>query len=272
MIATLGKYGDKIELDLGRHFILNTIRSAIQKNHGEFGKDDVVVACDSRKYWRKDVFPYYKGKRGSDRDASNIDWDGIFEVQRVVKAELAEFFPYKVIEVLGAEADDIIGTLVHTCAPQGDRILLIGDDKDFYQLHSHMTFHQYDPVFRKKRVVCPNGDQYLKEQIFRGDGGDGIPNVLSDDDTFMVPGKRQKQLREVKLKEYLAVEPEKLPPEVYRNYKRNQQLIDLSYTPTEIKEKILKDYKQQHGKDRSKLMKYFMDNRLRNLLESIGDF
>jgi hypothetical protein len=276
VIAMLGKHGDKIEEDLGRHFILNTVRNSINKHQAEFGKTDVVIACDAKgsTYWRKNVFPYYKFSRKKMRDDSNIDWGGIFELQKLMKDELREFFPYKVIEVEGAEADDIIGTIVHDQGNTSEKILLVGDDKDFFQLHSYMNFQQYDPVHRKKKIVCPNASLYLREQILRGDSGDDIPNVLSDDDTFAIPGKRQKPLRETKIKEFLGMKPEELPEQVRRNYARNEMLINLENTPQNLKDKILEDYNQQAGKsgNRAKLMNYFMSKRLRNLLEAIGDF
>jgi 5'-3' exonuclease len=52
------------------------------------------------------------------------------------KQELKDNFPYKVIDVEGAEADDIIGTLVPRHIMHED-ILIISSDGDFLQLQQY---------------------------------------------------------------------------------------------------------------------------------------
>ncbi len=273
VIALIGRGGDKVETDLARHFILNTIRASKVKLQNQFGKD-VVIACDSRRYWRKDVYPYYKANRKAGRDASSIDWEGIFEASQIVKEELKEHFPYKVIEVSGAEADDVIGTICHAYGnDMSHRIVLVADDKDFFQLQGYINVHQYDPIRRKGMINCPNPARYLREHIIRGDSGDGIPNCLSDDDTFVTTGKRSKPIRDLHLQKWLGMSPEEaFMGEQLRGYRRNEQLIDLSFIPYTLRINIMEEFHAQQAGDNSKLMQYFMDKRLRNLLEAIGDF
>lgn len=271
VIASFAKTGEKVEVDLARHFILNTIRSSKLKLQAQFGTD-VVIATDARTYWRRDIFPYYKANRKKGRDESSIDWEGIFEANNLVKEELKEYFPYRVIEVAGAEADDVIGALCHHFGNTSEKIVLVADDKDFFQLQAYMNVQQYDPIKRKKMIECPNPSRYLKEHIMKGDGGDGIPNFLSSDDSLAL-GIRQTPLRQTKLQQWMKENPEEtFDAEMLRGWKRNQQLIDLSYIPKELQINIVEEYEKQGGKDKSRLMDYFMEKRLRNLLESISDF
>ena len=186
-----------------------------------------------------------------------------------IRTELKEHFPYRVIHLEGCEADDSIGCLVNTFH-ETDNILILSGDKDFNQLH-YDSVKQYDPV-RKKFISCLNPEQYLEEHILRGDRGDGIPNVLSDSDTFVL-GKRQKTLTQKKLDVLKNTSiTGKFDHPLWRNYMRNTVLIDLARTPDELKKKIIDSYEEQSNKTGSKLMDYFMTNRLKNLIEYMGDF
>jgi hypothetical protein len=269
-MAQIGNHTNiPIEEDLLRHMILNSIRSYNAKFKAEYG--EMVIACDDKRYWRRELFPYYKANRKKAREKSEIDWNAVFEILNKVRDELKEFFPYRVIQIDTAEADDVIGTLCHEFGNTGQPILIISGDKDFKQLQSYMNVKQYDPV-RKRWLEERDPDKYLKEHILRGDQGDGVPNFLSRDDTFVVNG-RQKPLRATKLSIWLEQEPEVFCDEaMLRNFKRNQQLVDLSMIPEHIKTKVMESYQTQSGKSRDKLFNYFIDKRLKNLLTDIGQF
>lgn len=269
-MAQIGNHTNiPIEEDLLRHMILNSIRSYNAKFKAEYG--EMVIACDDKRYWRRELFPYYKANRKKAREKSEIDWNAVFEILNRVRDELKEYFPYRVIQIDTAEADDVIGTLCHEFGNTGEPILIISGDKDFKQLQSFMNVRQYDPV-RKRWLEERDPDKYLKEHILRGDQGDGVPNFLSRDDTFVVNG-RQKPLRSNKLSIWLDQEPEVFCDEtMLRNFKRNQQLVDLSMIPEHIKTKVMESYKAQSGKGRDKLFNYFVEKRLKNLLTDIGQF
>jgi hypothetical protein len=264
----------QLDEDLLRHMILNSLRSYRVKYPGE-----MVICCDTRHCWRKDVFPYYKARRATDRAASEIDWGVVFATFDKIKEELREFFPYRVIEVDGAEADDVIGVLAKKFGSNdefgglifGDipQVKILSGDKDFKQLHLYSNVSQYDPV-HKKEVRCNNPVLFLRDQIIRGDKGDGVPNILSADDSI-VTGTRQKQLREKIFNELMSADLANHPTHA-RNWKRNEQLIDLRHTPNDISEKILVAYESQAGKNGSKLANYFIAKRLKHLHESINDF
>jgi hypothetical protein len=256
-----------IDENLFRHMVLNSIRSINARFGGEYG--EIVIACDSPRSWRKDVFPYYKANRKKAREKSELDWTALFESLNKVRDELKEYFPYRVIQADRAEADDVIGSLVEHF--HGTPILIVSGDKDFVQLQSYMNVKQYDPV--RKRFISHNHPQvFVKEHIIKGDMGDGVPNFLSRDDTF-VTAARQRPIRAVKLEEWVKMAPEDFcDEEMLRNYRRNEQLVDLSFTPQSIRDDVIEIYNAQAGKDRSKLFNYFVDNRLKNLMESINEF
>jgi len=249
--------------------VLNALRSYKQKFGDEYG--EMIIACDNRNYWRKQVFPYYKANRKKNIENSELNWQSIFECMGKIKAELKEYFPYRVIDIESAEADDIIATLVKEHSDfNPEDILILSGDKDFIQLHVHDNVRQYDPV-RKKFITHTNPKLYLLEHILRGDAGDGVPNVLSADDTFVV-GSRQKPLTQKKIDAILQSGQENLDETTRRNYHRNRQLIDLSYVPEDISKKVMESYEAQTSKGRDKMFNYFIANKLRNLMENINEF
>lgn len=276
LMAQLGNHTNaQVEENMIRHMVLNSIRSYKHKFGAEYG--ELVIACDNTNYWRKQVFPYYKANRKKAIAASELNWKDIFECMNKIRAELKEYFPYRVMDVDSAEADDIIATLCETFGTtpslinNGSKILILSGDKDFIQLHRFTNVTQYDPV-RKKWIKHEDPNMFLNEHIMKGDAGDGIPNVLSDDDCF-VTGTRQKPLTAKRMSTLINSIPGKdYDTKTYRNFCRNRELIDLSCVPDKIKETVLSQYEAQAGKDRSKLMGYFITNKLKNLTEYISEF
>ena len=258
----------KIEDNMVRHMVLNSLRSYKQKFGEEYG--EMVIACDNTNYWRKQVFPYYKANRKKSRDTSELDWKSIFECMNKIRAELKEFFPYRVIDIESAEADDIIATLVRKTYPN-EKVLILSGDKDFIQLHIYSEVKQYDPT-RKKWINHNEPARYLAEHILKGDSGDGVPNVLSSDNCFVV-GERQKPLTQKKIDALIELNLNgKFDHQYARIYYRNKQLIDLSMIPENIKVKVLESYNSQTDKNKDKMFNYFIANKLKNLMEHIGEF
>lgn len=270
LMAQIGNHTNtQIEEGLLRHMILNSIR-AYRNKFKEYG--ELVIACDDKNYWRKKVYPYYKANRKKNRDKSELDWSAIFEALNKIRDELKVYFPYRVIQVDTAEADDIIATLVEQSAGFGQRFLILSGDKDFNQLQKYGNVDQFDPV-RKKWLKEASPYKYIQEHIMRGDSGDGIPNILSDDDCLVTSSKRQKPLTQKKIDSWVGKKPEEYCDEtMLRNYKRNQQLVDFDYIPSDIKDRILSEFDAQAGKGRDKLFNYFIQFKLKNLITDIGDF
>lgn len=260
----------KLEEDLIRHMVLNSLRSYISQFKQKYG--EIVIACDSKNYWRREVFPLYKANRKKDREKSKFDWNLIFDTLNKIRGELKEYFPYKVIEVDGAEADDIIGVLTKLKAPHED-VLILSSDKDFVQLQRHgKSVHQY---LTSSKSFCYIQDPYayMKEHIIRGDRGDGIPNFLSADNVFAL-GERQKVISKKNLLNWVNMPPEDFctNDNMMRGYKRNQMLIDLDFIPEKIEKQIVEAYENAKVGNRQLLLNYFIEKKLKNLLSEIQDF
>lgn len=271
VMVQVGQHTDAIQPDLVRHMVLNTIRSLKTKFGSEYG--ELVIAADDRKYWRRDFFPAYKGNRKADRAKSNIDWHALFDTLNDVKQEIKDNFPYRVIQVEGAEADDVIGSMCMKLGSElnnGNKILILSGDKDFVQLQTYGNIRQYDPV-RKKELASNNPDQFREHLILAGDRGDGVPNVLSPDNCI-IEGLRQKPLRETKIEELLKADFNTLPEELRRNWTRNRMLIDLRAIPNPIQEAVYKEFEAQANKPRDKMFNYFIQHKMKMLMESINEF
>jgi len=256
----------KVSIGLVRHMALNSLRANRVKFKKKYG--ELVIACDANS-WRKQVFPHYKANRKKDSD-SGIDWAAFYEACNLVIAELDQHFQYPVVRFQSAEADDVIATLAekyHTLEP----ILILSSDKDFSQLQKFSGVEQYNPV-QNKMIECTNPELFLKEHIIRGDSGDGIPNFLSQDDSF-VNKVRQKAILSKNLGNWLLQEPEQFcNEETLPRYRRNERLIDFSFIPEEVKTGIIDTYRSQLGKERSGLFEYFARSGLRDLTQHAGDF
>ena len=259
-----------IEEDLIRHMILNSLRMHRAKHREKFG--ELVLCIDGSKNWRKEVYPQYKHKRKDARKQSKMDWSEVFRIMNMVKEEIRENFPYKMVEVDEVEADDIIGVLCEDTQEfgRGQDVMIISGDKDFAQLQKYKNIYQYSPITRKY-IKEPTPRKQLMELILKGDTADGVPNVLSGDNVF-VDGERQTPLRQKKIDE-LINDPKALGEEVYRNYLRNKKLIDLTETPEPLKEKIIYNYENQDKWDnKGKVFPYLVEKRCRRLLEDVKDF
>ena len=152
----------KLAADEGliRHMILNSIRMYRQKFHKEYG--EMVVVADGMNNWRKDAFPQYKASRRKKRSESAIDWNEVFRIINLVREEIQENFPYKVMHEDGCEADDVIAQLALETQEFGkhEPVMIVSADGDFKQLQVHNNVRQFSPLL-KKFVVEPNPRTYL---------------------------------------------------------------------------------------------------------------
>jgi 5'-3' exonuclease len=269
LMEQIGSSKTAVDESLVRHMILNTIRTYVKKFKAEFGPN-IIIACDNKKYWRREIFPYYKANRKKSRESSGHDWNSIFECLNKIRDELREHSPYKVIEVDTAEADDIIAVLSikHSA---NEKVMILSSDKDFAQLQKYPNVEQYSPIL-KKFIKEPLPSAQLKQLVIRGDKSDGIPNILSKDDVF-VEGVRQKPITEAKIINWMNQKPEEFcTEEMLRNYNRNEMLIDLTRIPENLKQNIIDTYESSKGRTRQEFMNYMVANRLKNLIEVIDEF
>ena len=256
-----------------RHMILNSIRMYNKRYRDEYGQ--MVICADGMNTWRKDYFPLYKAHRRKNRQESDQDWNEIFRILHLVKEEIQQNLPYKVIHLEGCEADDIIGTLAMQTQEfgQNEPVMIISSDKDFIQLQKFNNVKQYSPI-QKKMVKDSNPRSYMFEHIMKGDKGDGIPNVLSPDNAI-VDEIRQSPMTKKKI-EYWAENSDNLKEvmttEEYRNYQRNKTLIDLTAIPEDIQNKIINTYNGQKPAMKMKVLNYLIKKRCNHLIEVVEEF
>jgi len=254
-----------VDMDVIRPAVLNVLRLYRTKFVSEFG--ELILCCDDRKSWRKELFPNYKASRKKTRSAAPIDWENLYECLNQLKEELTEWFPYKVIQADKAEADDIIAVLVGLA---NERTLILSSDKDFIQLHQ-FNVRQYSPM--QKKFVEGNPRESLHEKLIRGDVGDGVPNIMSDDNVFIDEGRRQKPITKKKIDAWFELDPDMYcDAEMLRNYNRNKQLIDLGEVPESIRINITEQFETTAVGDRKRLLTYFINHRLKNLTENLSEF
>jgi 5'-3' exonuclease len=271
--AVFSQRSTRIDENLLRHLILNSLRMYNVKYRAKYGK--MIIACDAGSSWRKTVFAEYKASRATGREKSDINWQEVWAIINKICEEIREFLPYKVIKVKGAEADDVIGTMVETAQEFGAKedVMIISADKDFIQLQKYSNVSQFSPM-TKKLVTDKNPREYLIEHILRGDSGDGVPNVLSPDDVF-VTGGRQSPIKKSKICEWIekfSSLADVMDDKTYRNFVRNRHCIDLSYIPAELSAKIIREYEQQEDVPNGKLLNYLIMNRCNQLISSVSDF
>ena len=262
-----------VDENLIRHMILNSIRMYRQKFQNEYG--EVVIVADGAGNWRRDVFPQYKHKRRKNREESSIDWNEAFRIINMVRDEIRDHFPYKVMHMPKCEADDVIAKLALETQEFGkhEPVMIISADHDFIQLHKYDNIKQYSPML-KKFVKDKNPRLYSMTHIFKGDGGDGVPNVLSDDNVF-VDERRQTPLTKKKLDVWLEAEDlqKVMGDTIYRNYLRNKKMIDLTETPDAIKEEIINSFESQDPKkNKGKVFPYLVQKRCKRLVECVQEF
>jgi 5'-3' exonuclease len=271
---------DKI-VSLIRHVVLSSLLSTKKKFSQKYG--DLVVCCDGKDYWRKQVFPFYKASRSKNREKSDMNWKLIFDTLSSLREDLADNFPYKVIHVNTSEADDIIGVLVSYLQDneltqvgleeEPQKILILSSDQDNFQLHRFRNVSQWSP--NQKKFVKPDGaHEALIEKICTGDTGDGIPNIMSDDDVFVDENKRQKPFKKARLEEFYRFGIDACKTDVERrNFQRNQALVSYEHIPQDLREKIITTYTTQEVKgSRQKIMQYLIKHRCKNLMDHIEEF
>jgi len=268
--------------NLIRHVTLSTIKSYKKKYGKEYG--ELVICCDGRKYWRKEFFEQYKGMRKSNRDKSDLDWKLIFDTLSEMREDIAKHFPWRVIHVDRAEADDIIAVMSkwlqdnqlvqEGLVEETQKVLILSSDKDFKQLQLYPTIKQWSPM-QKKYITASKQEirDFMIEHIVKGDTGDGVPNILSKDDVFMI-GERQKPMSAKRLAEFIdkGFDACKNDDE-RRNWHRNATLVDFQFIPEDVQKSIVNTYlSNKPNGDKMTVMNYLMEHRCRLLLEELEDF
>ena len=267
MAQTRGNLDELPDKDMIRHMVLNSLRGYNLKFKQEYGTQ--VLCADGANPWRRDLFQHYKHARKKGRAESSRDWEQVFKTISEIRDEIAQNFPYIVLHINKVEADDIIAVLVKEFHTK-EKIMIVSGDKDFIQLHKYPNVKQYAPI-QKKFIEDKDPIKFLHEQIIKGDRSDGIPNILSPDDIFTT-GEKQRPINKKRLEEWANIENIPLGSETKKYYERNKKLIDLNEIPGLIHNDILSKYNNYNINDRTKLLTYFIENKLKSLIENINDF
>lgn len=267
--------GEQIKIDTLRHMTLTNLK-ALKDKLSIFCEDGMVVLCfDGKTYWRREEFKHYKGRRKINRDKATLDWDALFIAYAQLKEEIKESLPLYSLTVDGAEADDLIAVLATRFA-SSHKICIASSDTDFIQLQLNVNKNIKQWSLYHKKFITPKNEKYdLFEHILRGDTTDGVPNILSDDDTFMDDNKRQKQMRQTKIdlwRPHGIAAPEKFceDAETLKRFERNKKLIDLREIPEHVAQKIVDEFDNLKPVQ-TKVFGYLVAHRLTGILKQ-GQF
>lgn len=279
--SELTRGSDAEIVNLIRHTTLSTLKYYKKKYGKEYGQ--MVICCDGRKYWRREFFEHYKAGRKKSRDASDLNWTLIFDTLSQLRQDLVENFPYKVVHVDRAEADDVVAVLAKYTqdnelvttglVEEPQETIILSSDGDFIQLQKYGNIAQWSPM--QKKYVKANKkelhEKYITHIVKAGD--DGIPNILSPDDIF-IQGIRQKPISAKRLAEFMEKGFDACQNDVERrNWHRNETLISFDHIPVDVSTEILDTYlNSKPVKDKMKIMTYLVKHRCKLLLEEIEDF
>tara|TARA_Y100001938_G_scaffold146493_1_gene225458 strand:- start:2920 stop:3756 length:837 start_codon:yes stop_codon:yes gene_type:complete len=258
------KHSDIEDENILRHLCINTYRMYNKKFKKDYG--DMIICHDSAHCWRKDIFEHYKSNRKVAKQKSQHDWNKIFNTMTAIRQEVEDNFHWKNISVPRTEADDIIAVLAENSLPI-EPVLIISSDKDFQQLQKYSNVKQWSPM-KQDYLVCENPEEFLKTHIIKGDSSDGIPNILSDNDTFVNETKRQAPLTKKKIAMINENEEEWKQKE---SWKRNEELISFDCIPREIKDSIIEEYDKPNTKNTNGVFNYLVEKKLVKLLEVVED-
>ena len=258
-----------IDENILRGMILTRINS-LNKSLSKGRPYKVVIAIDSRTYWRRNIFPLYKAKRKEAREESKVDWDSIFEKWTRIVEEYKTNIPFYFIEEDGAEGDDIHAALCFKLHDEFDEIINCSSDEDIAQLMKAFKNVKQFSLKRKKMITLDSVKYDLFEHIVKGDAGDGIPNILSPEST-LVDGIRQKSVRATKVDEWREKGGIRKPElfcegDMLDRFTLNKKLVDFDEIPEDLINRIYQQY-EEYNLPKRRCFDYFIKHRLTKLME-----
>ncbi len=267
--TALTALGNPLDENMVRSIMLSQTLHYKNKYGAKYGSP--IMCFDSQDYWRKDLFEHYKMNRKKARQQSKFDWIEFAKLYDLVKEEFREYVPYLFLEVSKCEADDVIAVLAMYSK---EDVMIISGDKDLVQLQQGRPHVKQWSTSTKKLINKKNYS--LIEHIMKGDTSDGIPNILSDDDTFMCDHKRQKNMTKVMIKDAESMRiPHNICPtaDSLDRWKMNQTLIDLNKIPPEYVKDIKRVYvNQMQNRTKDNLVAYFTKFNLRIMYGKLKEF
>lgn len=284
IMAVAGEFKNANETeveDICRHVILNSLRSYNAKFKKEYG--EMIICLDVGSSWRKKVFPYYKVRRAASKDDDSfLDWKLIMKIVNSVKDDLKQYFPMRVVGEEGAEGDDIIAVIAtylrdndhveYLLDSDAQRVLIISKDKDMPQLTKMPHVKVFNP-YTMKMFSHKNIDHYIIEHIVKGDDGDDVPNMFSQDNCF-AEGIRQKPVMQVRLTEFFEKGRDACRnDDERRGYDRNKMLVHFDGIPQLLRDQVIATYKSTvPGGSLNSAYQYLISKRCSQLLQNVEDF
>lgn len=274
-----------------RPMVVNSLRriATVVRSRGD--RDvNLVICCDSPYVWRRDVFPLYKAVRVKSKAKDQFDWRYITDCINQIAGEFVGVMPYKIVSVSKMEADDIINVLARSLGENPfQSVVIVSRDKDLKQAMFAPNVTLYNPIddVWTESVDSPS---LTVRQVLSGDVRDGVPNVLSDDDTFINEKKRQRSLGDVRLNQLmtnhgidiaailteLATKKDEFSQEMHdnlvKNYERNDQLINLQRLPDRHRIDIIAAYNAAPCGSRRGILTYLAQHGLSNMLGQLSEF
>lgn len=240
----------------------------------QFNPKQIIFCVDkkhNKKYWRSKYFEHYKHNRKNLPPI--IPKEDMDRLKNTLNDVLHNITPYIFIEENYLEGDDIIASLSKHLRNQHN-IIIASCDHDFHQLCKKNTF-LYD-LSKRRFTYQTDLDYYIFEHIVKGDAGDGIPNILSDEDTFTKQEKRQNRCSKKYLRElyntYLESKEdfEQLLGENINRWNKNKKLVDLTNLPAPVYNKVIDNYENYiNNGSNEKFRTWLIKNRLTDLYEKI---
>lgn len=263
---------------LWRFMVLDAIYQLMLR----FEPSEVVLAVDNKNTWRKSYFPRYKESRKKKRDKDDgINWELIFGIMEKYQKELRHHFPFKVLKIRSAEADDIIAVI----AMDGERDSIVSsNDEDFLQLCSART-QIWNPS-KQKIMEVDDPKKFLTMKCLTGQPKDDIFNVLTPDDWGITPqteGKRKPGLGAVGAEKILneglenwlsknKKEKFDVVVDAEKNFKRNQILIDFAKIPNTIRDRVLKAYYEYNFPPPQNMYPFLKKYKMRGFVQEYPKF
>ena len=255
----------KVE-DVHLYRMLNTLRMVNVKYRKHYGK--MVICVDRKPYWREEQFPNYKkNRKPMDR---TMDWRAFFDNGDIILDACKNVFGWKVLDLPKMEADDSIGVLVHKFL--NEKHMIISPDGDYKQLQIYPNVSQFD-VIRNKKVIEKYPERWLRFKIITGDKKDGIPNIVSDVNTFMTEGARQNSIKNEDKQSWSETESPMFfcDQEMLERFNFNEKMLDMSKVPEEQVKQILDGYRVPANPP-GNLYGFFASKGMVSFIDQLGDF
>jgi len=180
-----GKFITSDYIQYYKYLLFNSLQAVKNKIKGE-----VILAIDSKNNWRKDFYSEYKLNRVKSKDDSDINFDEFFVENDKVIETIKSTFPFKVLKVEKAEADDIAGTIALKYG-NNRPITMVTSDHDWSQVLSWSETKMWDPM-KKVFVSLTDYEKEIIETDFGnmsrftiihsliGDKGDNVPGITNN--------------------------------------------------------------------------------------------